>query len=78
MIFMINTTTSFHQLKIPHPEQDFKIVGNILSGLKTEIGRSLPILGFAGAPVTLALFMIIKMFTLLAKQILWLYMSVFA
>ena len=47
-----------HQLKIPNPEQDLKIVGNILSGLKTEIGRSLPILGFAGAPVTLALFMI--------------------
>ena len=47
-----------HKLKIPNPEQDLKIVGNILSGIKTEIGRSLPILGFAGAPVTLALFMI--------------------
>ena len=47
-----------HQLKIPHPVKDLKNVGRILSGLKSELGGSLPLLGFAGAPVTLALFMI--------------------
>ena len=47
-----------HQLKIPEPARDLKSVGRILNGLKTELEGSLPLLGFAGAPVTLALFMI--------------------
>ena len=54
----ITSLDSVHQLKIPEPARDLKSVGRILNGLKTELEGSLPLLGFAGAPVTLALFMI--------------------
>ena len=46
------------RLKTPKPPKDLKTVGRILQGLNAELQGSLPVLGFAGAPMTLAFFMI--------------------
>ncbi len=54
----ITSLDSVHQLKSPEPARDLKSVGRILNGLKTELEGSLPFLGVAGAPVTLAVGMI--------------------
>ncbi|MGK5090710.1 uroporphyrinogen decarboxylase family protein [Deltaproteobacteria bacterium TL4] len=45
-------------LKEVKPEKSLTVVGHILKGISDELQGELPILGFAGAPVTLAFFMI--------------------
>jgi len=43
---------------IKNPEVHWKWVGDILKGLHQKLNQELPILGFAGSPMTLAFFMI--------------------
>ena len=45
-----------HQLQLPDPATDLSHVGAILQGIHKELRGELPVLGFAGAPVTLAFF----------------------
>jgi len=45
-------------LRLPDPETELRTVAQILSGLKTELAGELPVLGFAGSPMSLAFFMI--------------------
>jgi uroporphyrinogen decarboxylase len=45
-------------LRLPEPETELRTVAQILSGLKEELAGELPVLGFAGSPMSLALFLI--------------------
>lgn len=54
----IRTVAQVRGLRVPDPEVDFQHVGAILRGIHQELNGALPVLGFAGAPVTLAFFLI--------------------
>jgi len=54
----VRTMAQVKALRLPDPETDLRTVAQILSGLKTELAGELPVLGFAGSPMSLAFFMI--------------------
>ena len=54
----IQTLEQVHQLRLPDPATDLSHVGAILQGIHEELRGELPVLGFAGAPVTLAFFLL--------------------
>ncbi|MBI1923606.1 uroporphyrinogen decarboxylase [Candidatus Poribacteria bacterium] len=54
----IRTWGQVEALRPVDPSSQLKFVGQILRGLRRELDGALPVIGFAGAPLTLALFMI--------------------
>jgi len=54
----VRTMAQVKALRLPDPETELRSVTQILSGLKTELAGELPVLGFAGSPMSLAFFMI--------------------
>jgi uroporphyrinogen decarboxylase len=54
----IRTLAQVEALRLPDPLKDLSHVGDVLRGIHHELNGELPVLGFAGAPVTLAFFMI--------------------
>jgi len=54
----VRTMAQVKALRLPDPETELRTVAQILSGLKTELSGELPVLGFAGSPMSLALFLI--------------------
>ncbi len=54
----IRTESQIDSLRLYEPEEELLFVGRALQQLGTAIGDDLPILGFAGAPLTLAFFLI--------------------
>ncbi|MCZ6655021.1 MAG: uroporphyrinogen decarboxylase family protein, partial [Planctomycetota bacterium] len=54
----IRTQSQIDALRLYEPEEELPFVGRTLQQLGTAIGNELPILGFAGAPLTLAFFLI--------------------
>ena len=54
----VRTMAQVKALRLPDPETELRTVAQILSGLKTELAGELPVLGFAGSPMSLAFFMI--------------------
>jgi len=54
----VRTMAQVKALRLPEPETELRTVAQILSGLKEELAGELPVLGFAGSPMSLALFMI--------------------
>ena len=54
----VRTMAQVKALRLPEPETELRTVAQILSGLKTELAGELPVLGFAGSPMSLAFFMI--------------------
>ena len=54
----VRTMAQVKALRLPDPETELRTVAQILSGLKTELVGELPVLGFAGSPMSLAFFMI--------------------
>ena len=53
----INSPTDIEKLK-PFNREDVYFVGEIIKGVNNEINRELPVIGFCGAPFTLAAYMI--------------------
>jgi uroporphyrinogen decarboxylase len=54
----VRTMAQVKALRLPDPETELRTVAQILGGLKTELAGELPVLGFAGSPMSLAFFMI--------------------
>ncbi len=54
----VRTMAQVKALRLPDPETELRTVAQILSGLKAELAGELPVLGFAGSPMSLAFFMI--------------------
>jgi len=54
----VRTMAQVKALRLPEPETELRTVAQILRGLKTELAGELPVLGFAGSPMSLAFFMI--------------------
>jgi len=54
----IRTMADVHKLRIPDPASEVPFVGNILKRLRSELRGEVPLLGFSGAPWTLASYMI--------------------
>ena len=54
----VRTMAQVKALRLPEPDTDLQTVAQILNGLKTELAGELPVLGFAGSPMSLAFFMI--------------------
>ena len=54
----IRTREQIEALRPIDPPSQLKFVGQILSGLRQALNGELPLIGFAGAPLTLAFFMI--------------------
>jgi len=54
----VRTMAQVKALRLPEPETELRTVAQILSGLKEELAGELPVLGFAGSPMSLALFLI--------------------
>ncbi|MCH8853001.1 MAG: uroporphyrinogen decarboxylase [Planctomycetes bacterium] len=54
----IRTKSQIKALRLYEPEEELPFVGRTLQQLERAIGDELPILGFAGAPLTLAFFLI--------------------
>ena len=54
----VRTMAQVKALRLLDPETELRAVAQILSGLKTELAGELPVLGFAGSPMSLAFFMI--------------------
>ena len=54
----VRTMAQVKALRLPEPDTDLQTVAQILSGLKIELAGELPVLGFAGSPMSLAFFMI--------------------
>ena len=70
----IKTESDIDRLNCKNPEQATPYVGKILDILKKEVGNRAPVIGFAGAPFTLASYMIeghgSKLFSS-AKALFW-------
>ena len=49
--------SQIHNFKKIQPQQDFHTVGALIQSVKQQLDERLPVLGFAGAPSTLALFL---------------------
>jgi uroporphyrinogen decarboxylase len=54
----IRTRAQIEALRPVQPSADLKFVGQILNGLRQGLDGELPVVGFAGAPLTLAFFMV--------------------
>ena len=54
----IRSSPQIRALRLPDPSHDLAFVGAIIKGIERELQQELPILGFAGSPVTLTFFMI--------------------
>lgn len=54
----IRTRAQVEALSPVHPPSQLKFVGKILNGLRQKLDGDLPVIGFAGAPLTLAFFMV--------------------
>jgi uroporphyrinogen decarboxylase len=54
----IRTRVQVEALRRVKPSSDLKFVGQILNGLRQRLNGELPVVGFAGAPLTLAFFMV--------------------
>ena len=54
----VRTMAQVKALRLPETDTDLQTVAQILSGLKTELAGELPVLGFAGSPMSLAFFLI--------------------
>ena len=55
----IRTRTQIEALKpVDDPASQLAFTGKIISGLRQALGRELPLIGFAGSPLTLAFFMV--------------------
>ena len=54
----IRTLDAINQLGIPDPEQDLKYVMDAIRVIKRELTDTIPLIGFAGSPWTLASYMI--------------------
>ena len=54
----VRTMAEVKALRLPEPDTDLQTVAQILSGLKEELAGELPVLGFAGSPMSLAFFLI--------------------
>jgi uroporphyrinogen decarboxylase len=54
----VRTMAQVKALRLLDPDTDLQTVAQILNGLKTELAGELPVLGFAGSPMSLAFFMI--------------------
>ena len=54
----IRTRAQVEALRPVQPPSELKFVGQILNGLRERLDGELPVIGFAGAPLTLAFFMI--------------------
>lgn len=54
----IKTAADIAKLGVPDPESDLRYVGDAIRLLRSSLGNSLPIIGFAGSPWTLATYMV--------------------
>ncbi len=54
----IQTLSQIQALQVLDPARDLDCVGQLIRGLRRQLGDELPLLGFAGSPMTLAFFMI--------------------
>ena len=54
----IRSMADVHKLRNPDPASEVPFVGNILKRLRTELRNAVPLVGFSGAPWTLASYMI--------------------
>ncbi|MBF0278673.1 MAG: uroporphyrinogen decarboxylase [SAR324 cluster bacterium] len=54
----IRSSRQIQALRPLNPSRDLEFVGSIIKGIARELNQELPILGFAGSPVTLSFFMI--------------------
>ena len=54
----LTTAADFERLGGVDPASDMDYVGKTIRGVRKELGGSLPVFGFAGAPLTLAMFML--------------------
>ena len=54
----VRTMSQVKTLRALDPEKQLQTVSQILKGLNTELNGELPVLGFAGSPMSLAFFMI--------------------
>ena len=54
----VRTTKDVQELRIPHPQETMPYTLKALSLLNKEVGRTTPVIGFAGAPFTLAAYMV--------------------
>src|SRR5215470_17316559 len=54
----IRSMADVEKLRIPDPASEVPFVGNILKRLRVELRNEVPLLGFSGAPWTLASYMI--------------------
>jgi uroporphyrinogen decarboxylase len=54
----IRSSTDVERLRVPDPSADTAFVGSIIKKLRNELRNEVPLIGFAGAPWTLASYMI--------------------
>ena len=54
----IRSIADVHKLRVPDPASEVQFVGNILKRLRSELKNEVPLVGFSGAPWTLASYMI--------------------
>jgi uroporphyrinogen decarboxylase len=54
----IRSIADVHKLRVPDPAGEVPFVGNILKRLRSELKNEVPLVGFSGAPWTLASYMI--------------------
>ena len=54
----ISNLSQVKALKLPEPDQNVPYVGEILRRISSEVRNRVPIIGFAGAPFTLAAYMV--------------------
>lgn len=54
----VRSLRDVHQLHVPDPNDDLRYVMNAVSTVRAELGNSMPLIGFAGSPWTVATYMV--------------------